>query len=719
VEKIRYCLFLIVVLLSALTYAGLPQIVVSPDTAIEVGEEVQFTIPLNINLNDTDVSVYEWDFGDGYFLKKGFPTSEANNTGPTCIHFFMKPGKFTVKAFKTINNIKDSTTTVVDVSGQSPISGFELWHAPFHARIGQYIYVKIPSAVTSYATNTLKITLTSSSGYSKVIMNKSSLNSEEKILLVNRELPKGNYVLTAELFKSDGSSISYVREKFKKPYDGIPTVGINENNALCINGIPTFAVTGFLLGKDELSGWAKNCVTAGVGEGYYPNHTLLTWYDYLTVSQSLGKYQIGPVQRWVGEGGFHNERNSNIEGIKKYVDATKDHPALLMWSWKDEPDLGGRDVMIPPPVFASWTYSSHTLDPNHPVWANLTGSDYLSYWIERGNTGTTYDYLGNEALYGGKKHFSVDFIGFDIYPLEYCQYLRLQNRRLMEEFAMAYDRLGERNYNLIPFSGFIETQEISRPETPAPTPMQIMMEAWITVVHGAKMVSWFHYFGKTPEANIAVMDQFNSQMKTFGNIILSAPSNRKISDDANVPGNRVDFIARDTIITTGGQTDTCTCVFAVRLTEPEGNSMYVNVNEPEKVSVTFSVSGINGKKVYDVNNNRWIQPGTSSFSDTLGKCVSRVYIISKNGLIKNAVTSTIRKPLIMMNQNVKINLKPFSNIIDIPLDVVPYVKVFNLSGKVVGRIQNNSTIKWSGKCGTGTYIFSDNKKFNLKLSLLK
>lgn len=47
------------------------------------------------------------------------------------------------------------------------------------------------------------------------------------------------------------------------------------------------------------------------------------------------------------------------------------------------------------------------------------------------------------------------------------------------------------------------------------------------------------------------------------------------------------------------------------------------------------------------------------------------------------------------------------------------VKVFDLSGKVVGRIQNNSTIKWNGKCGTGTYIFSDNKKFNLKLSLLK
>lgn len=714
--------FILVIVLNCPSRCSvLPQIIVLPGTEIEVGEEVQFKIPLNISFNDTDASLYEWDFGDGYYMKKGFPSSSHSNSGPTCIHFFMKPGKFTVKVFKITSTGKDSSTTVVNVNGQSPIPGFELWHAPFHSRISQYIYAKIPLNIALNKSNKLKITINGSNGYSKILINKPSLKSEEKFLFKNSELPKDSYTLRADLYNAEGKIISYLKEKFDKPYDGIPAVGINENNALCINGRPTFLVTGFLLSDYEYTGWAKNCVNAGIGVGYYENHSLNTWKDYLSTCESYDRFVIGPIHRWVGGGGFCNERNSNIESIEQYVHTTKDEPSLLMWSWKDEPDLGGRDIMIPPPVLASWTSSCHKIDPHHPVWVNLTGGNYMTYWNEMGGNGTVYDYIGSDSLYGGKKHFPVDFIGFDIYPLESCTWARLKNRRVMEEFALSYDRLIERNYNLIPISGFVECQEIENLETPLPTPDQILMEAWITVIHGAKMVSWFHYFGMRPQTNIEAMNQFCSQMKTYGNIILSAPSNRIITDDANVPGKRVDFISRDTIVNHYGQSDTCTYVFAVRVTEPEGSDIYVQVKEPETIKVTYHVSGISEMKIYDVNSNRWITPDKNSFSDTLGKCSNRIYIISKNGF--NADKDITFKAIESKNHRIEntavINLQPFKNTIVVPADIIQNMKVYNLKGNVVGRMmKNSSSVFWNGKLSTGMYLISDNKNFNLKLSLI-
>ena len=146
----------------------------------------------------------------------------------------------------------------------------------FHARLAQFITVKVPNSVTANSNNRLIVTLSRNGGTPTEIFNKNSLQPEEKFLLEQRNLPAGSYRLVAELRGADGKSISRWVEKFEKPYEGIPKVGINEWNAICIDGKPTFIVTPYMLDMSKFSLW-DNAINATFVVGYYnvsPNHTV-------------------------------------------------------------------------------------------------------------------------------------------------------------------------------------------------------------------------------------------------------------------------------------------------------------------------------------------------------------------------------------------------------------------------------------------------------------
>ncbi|MCX7683484.1 MAG: PKD domain-containing protein [Anaerolineae bacterium] len=178
-------------------------------------------------------------------------------------------------------------------------TGFDLWHAPFHARIAQYIHAKIPSAAYSNPSNRLRVSVTGNNGYTATVFEKTNLTAEEVFLFRNASLPAGSYTLTAQLLGSGGSVLDQVTEYFDKPYNGAPRVGIDENNAFRVNGQPFFPVTPWLLDKDDMASWKQNgYINALYAEGYYdPPHTIATWTDYLTHAAGNGLYTIGPA-RW-------------------------------------------------------------------------------------------------------------------------------------------------------------------------------------------------------------------------------------------------------------------------------------------------------------------------------------------------------------------------------------------------------------------------------------
>ncbi|NWG32624.1 MAG: PKD domain-containing protein [Rhodocyclaceae bacterium] len=213
-------------------------ITVLPGTTVEVGEEVYFDAVYYSN-RISDTLQFEWDFGDGYFLGAGKPALYTFETGLCAIHYFMRPGIFKVKMTASSfdmsteiparKNILAVDSVLITVTGETPLAGFELWHAPFHARTAQYLYAIVPDGYSP--SQVVARVERVGGGYSQELTG-TTVNNKQRFLLNTASLPSGDYVLTAELINGE-TVVSRIREKFSKPYEGAPTVGINEKQCLC------------------------------------------------------------------------------------------------------------------------------------------------------------------------------------------------------------------------------------------------------------------------------------------------------------------------------------------------------------------------------------------------------------------------------------------------------------------------------------------------------
>ncbi len=508
-------------------------------------------------------------------------------------------------------------------------TGFELWHAPFQARIAQYIYVQVPGAVHANPSNVLRVTLTGDDGTTTTLVERTGLDAEEKFLLRNATLPAGTYTLTARLLDDADTLLDEIQETFAKPYDGAPHVGINEHNAFCIDGEPFFPVTPWLLNTGYMEEWQTNgYVNTLYGEGWYATHDTNTWTDYLDQAESNNLYAMGPG-RWLelGLSGIelapayrrHFARNADANVVTDYVSKTHAHPALLAWMWLDEPDIGGRGYRVPPPTLSAWTYLSHRGDARHPVATNFAGYSWLLYY---GATGTDYDYLNSAAWSGGKKHFPVDVAGFDIYPLEYREHPALNDpeRGVMDLYAAGIDSLIAQNYDLIPILSYVEVCDIRESrETPGPTHNQVLMEAWLNVVHGIKGINWFHYF-EYDTIQYNAMAEFTDQISRLAEVVLGPAVDRQVTDSANERANRVDTLVREH--------DGALYVFAVRVTEPEPLSFEEQDHpEPESIDVTFTVEGLRNGSVRVIDEDRTVPLNGGTFNDTFAHEAVHIYKI--------------------------------------------------------------------------------------------
>jgi len=461
--------------------------------------------------------------------------------------------------------------------------GFELWHANFHGHTAQYIYAQVPSVFTNDPTNKIKATITGDTGYLKVLLNKDNLQSEEKFLLNNSELPAGNYVLTVQILDSGNNLLDELTEKFEKPYDGIPRVGIDENNAIRVNGELFFPVVPWL--ENHFEFLANRYINAFNGQHEYD---LTAWKNFLDKAEQVDLKTSGPGY-WEGLA----RQKSDPSSLTECVSDTKDHNAMLMWMWGDEPMLNG----VCSPLLRSWAYLCHKNDPQHLVDTNYAGHMWSAldvyFKLRKG-----HNYLYNANYFGGKRTHITDVMGFSFYPGAEAYWTAAG-------LVSIINRMREENHDLKPILSYVL---VNKWDEFTPTPEQVRMNTWISVVHGAKGIKWYHT-GVSPE-NYGAMAEFLDHITKLTPIVLGPESNRSVQDNANESGNRVDTMIRE-----DGEN---IWIFAVRLTE---------VGEADNISVTFTVEDLTDKTVIEPgefsqsvaehHGNSNLTPARQDFSFTL------------------------------------------------------------------------------------------------------
>jgi hypothetical protein len=486
----------------------------------------------------------------------------------------------------------------------------KLHHADIHARLGVRIYVQVGGVAADIS---MRAVLTNDRGYERDIVAKQGpLGKEEVFTLILRDLPAAKYTLTVSL--SDGRQAT---RTWDKPYDGVPKVGVDENNAVCVDGKPFFPVAPWFIGREaDIVEW-RDYVNTLNGVGFISSrYSIAGWKEFLDLCQKHGKMAIGPGRGdywphgsgtgtcyYTENGERKKDRAAKLDRIAAYVEATKDHPALLFWHWKDEPELDSSRNCIPAAEARRWTEKCHELDPHHPVFLNTGGGKFAR---PVGNWGynhiRTYTYLHND-IQPPRNVLLADVISQDYYPIEN------QNdpnyKITIENMCLAMDRMRKWNYNLPPLCSCVETCDIRKPDIGPPTPAELRLLCWANIVHGARAIVWFHHFNPTPPENFREMARFLDQVTRLTPAVCGAPYTGAITKK-ELGGGRVDIMAN----THSG----ALYVFAVNLKRTEENVVLTLDKAPRTIDV--------------VDEQRTLQAEGKSFMDHFGPLAVRIYKVS-------------------------------------------------------------------------------------------
>ena len=594
-----------------------------PGYSVKVGEEVIFSAESTTNVaSDTVGTKWEWDFGDGYFLKYGHPVAGTSEySGINTTHYFMTPGVFDVKLFYTRpNGDADTLTKSVTVTGLQPMTGFESWHAPFQSRTKQFIYTQIPASIVATPSDTLIIRIENNLGMNTVLRKKANLTKEDTLLLNNSSLPAASYIITSSIINAAKDTLTRYQDFFKKTYAGAPRYGIDEYNNFIYNGKPYFPVSTWFTSISELPQF-KTFSNQVKAEGWYAIHDSLSWLTTVQGASSYSMTASGPFRYSFKGISTKNLRNGYMHD---YLDKMLTNPLLLdtamyMWGWEDEPNLGGRNERFPPSVLKAWTSYTHLLDGERPVGTNVYGYDYITY----DSLVTDFDYLVSQNYYGGKKDFWTDVSGMDIYPIDKARHPTLAGSFIMQRYLAAIDSMISKNRGLIPYTSFIEMIDIDDPTTRKPTCKEINMEAWMNIIHDVKGIDWFQLFGNLDDTVIA-QAVTTYQTITKNQVFLATPSKYKVMSNRTAVGGRVDAIIRDT-------TDKSKLrIFAIRVTEPDSisrDNVFKNANEPVNLTTTLTLdTNITGTVTVE-GESRTVPITNGAITDVFAKNILHIYSI--------------------------------------------------------------------------------------------
>ncbi len=595
---------------------------------VQVGQSVLFNAENTLNVGtDTTGTRWEWDFGDGFYLKYGSPLPSTEYSGINVLHYFMKPGIFDVKCYymRMPDSLLDTVVRSIIVTGKKPIDSFEVYKAPSQSRVRQFLYTRIPLSKVKYS-DSLIISIKNNTGYSNILKRRSGLNKiEDTTLLNNSELPAGDFTTTHLLKNITNDTISIWNDFFSKNYAGYPKYGIDEYNNFTYFGSSYFPVSTWLTSISEMELF-KTFSNQIKGEGYNEMiYNKESWKASLAGTRQYGITASGPFRQNFKGVGFKDLRTGYIHrSMAPYLTDTAilNNRSFYSWFWEDEANIGGRTDRFPAAVFKAWTWYTSKMDNERPSSTNVYGYDYISYKPED----SEYDYLISDTAYGGKKDFWTDVSGMDIYPIDKANHSTLKGRFIMYTYLAAIDSMKSKNRSLIPFTSFIEMMDIDDPTTRPPTMREMNMEVWMNVIHGIKGIDWFNYFGGLEDTMIAQAKTTYNQLVKYQTILATPTSKIGVITNRASVGGRVDAMIRD------NRNKDILYVFAIRVTEPDsipGNSCFLNASEPTNLSTTLTLDTSLSGTVTVEGESRTLNINNGVFTDNFSKNALHIYSINR------------------------------------------------------------------------------------------
>lgn len=521
--------------------------------------------------------------------------------------------------------------------GQAMLS---LWMADPETRLGQKVYTQIANR---HATDTLRVKLDGNVIYAKA----APISTSEEVFTADyRSLLAGSHTLLVEILDGNGSVRGAASRTWTKLHNGIAKVAINEHNAICRDGVPFFPITPWGIGINALPIWAGQINTL-CGQSFGLTKNLTSWSSFLQDAETANYPIMGPAMGDFFPGGYSGHLSEVPAGssnwvyftsldmarVTEYINASKDSPALMMYVWQDEPDLGGPSQYIPATEVRRWTDKCHELDTEHLHYLNLVGYPFAGpgpHPTYNNQKAQSYSFLYDDrqtSPMGTNQAFAdktliADVLAFDYYPYDLATNPSYSDWVGLSDLALALDHLRQWNYNLMPAMTWIETVDVNADTnypTPAPLPTQLNNLIWLSIIHEVKGIQWFHYDQAnavpTSAENRAVMDTATKWITALTQPILSAPENVTWAvTNQGVSGGRVDTMTR--------QYDNRLYIFATSITT---NGVSTN-GMAASSSVRFDLPGLAaGQTIGVLGEGRTVTSSNGYFSDAFSPLAVHIY----------------------------------------------------------------------------------------------
>ncbi len=355
----------------------------------------------------------------------------------------------------------------------------DVWMARPESRTKQYVYAQTwnedaGDKVKFYLDNSLKYTYTITAGDITGLDGNAANRFEKAYLFDYTGLTEGSHHIDVELTTSaDAVRATWTSTTWGTTHSGIPTVGINEDNAICFkNGSACdtyFPISMWNFAYNfEPPAWdtfklfaaSNTLVSHGSCDGTSGEFECVG--NYYTKSTTWGKKYAGGF--WGGSAvATPNDQipilvtnSSDCDTPESFTDCSyvnlyKGNSTTLGYFLIDEPD--GNPSNGPPffgaSISSGWTDQVKAVDTNHPVFLNLFVGTYMD--------GATNEETGYHYLTGSKMQ-TADVVGGDLYPY-YCQGSTNWGPAVnLETFVQTIDVMNAWNYNIVPSIWFSDPQ---------------------------------------------------------------------------------------------------------------------------------------------------------------------------------------------------------------------------------------------------------------------
>jgi hypothetical protein len=508
-------------------------------------------------------------------------------------------------------NIYFDDITVSNVDLGNPTSGLNVRHAyPTNRtamKVQAYLWGANPTdKLVGSIDGTNFSAISNPGGYQEPVLNLVPLSA-------------GDHTLRMQLQTDDGTPRSTYTETITA-YGGTPMVAIDENNNLVSNGHKIFPITPWFQSGLQTAYWYQQGYVnaAGWATQWQSTYSTATFYNWLHGANSLnydstGIRAMGPFQSRMGPDG-------SVSTVALYAQTFKNDPALLAWVGYDEASYNG----IPYQTMQDMMNAIHANDNNHPFIYD----------------DATVPYLHIKDWY--YPNLVADIYSTDDYPT--CFNVGYTN------WVQKMDRDNQANYNLLPNFNVLELYKFTGGTNWNCQPLtgqRIYNEAWLSIIHGRKGLSWYdngsvsgNAYAPTctndtnvncfPPNPVGHIGKVVSQVaRITPDVILAAPTGRTVASNQTsncaaspyVEGHRVDVTVRED--------NNNIWVFAARLTDPVCG---VGEEAAPALSTTFTVSGLSGAAVAGVlDESRTVPISGGAITDNFAPYQVHIYQISKSG----------------------------------------------------------------------------------------